>query len=108
MEEAAQEHGDQLYSSGIYTTIGDYFPSLKETPLAIDDFITALELKDEDVSYWFGWVSFRYNGFDFHIHAGSGNADDVNAKPVEAIGANMVLIITSPMQMEMNGNILHY
>lgn len=106
MADAAEKHGDQLYCSGVYTTVGEFFTVVKDNPLDVDDFLAAVGASD--VSYWFGWVSFRANGYNVDIHCGSGNAEVIDAKPIEKINANMVLILTAPMQMEVNGNILHY
>lgn len=108
MAQAAEKQGEQLHCSGIYTTVGDYFSGVDSASLSVDEFIAAIDLKDEDVSYWFGWVSFIYNGYAFDIDTGDGNADDIDAKPAVKISAAMPLIIRDRMAMEMNGNILHY
>ena len=72
------------------------------------DRVTLDSLEVTEADYWDGWIIFLYNGKAVEIETGSGDPDNVDAKPTVKITADMPCIVADRMSLEVNGNIVHY
>ena len=104
--DVAEKNAELMGCAGIYTTVGEIFADQAKLPLSVDDLLAALEVTEAD--YWDGWIIFLYNGKAVEIETGSGDPDNVDAKPTVKITADMPCIVADRMSLEVNGNIVHY
>lgn len=67
-EDYAEEYKGQFICSGLYTTVGVYFPMANDMTLA--DFFSSIGVSSYDNTNYFGWLSFQYKGMVVDIDTG--------------------------------------
>lgn len=67
-EEYVEDYKDQFKCSGLYTTVGFYFPISNDMTIA--DFFSSIGVSSYDNTNYFGWLSFQYKGMVVNIDTG--------------------------------------
>lgn len=65
--------GDRLKCCGVYTSVENMFSIIEAEALSVEEFIKSVgKVYDNpnDVTYWWGWIFFEYEGYSIQIYTG--------------------------------------